>query len=305
MGNFETRRDTAGAQVELAVARAQLLTLGVDYQDDKVSGSTPYDVSSRSDTGLFAQYTAATGPWRLEASARGDDNEQFGRHFTGSIAAGYQVSPSWGIVAQYGTAFRAPTFNELYYPFFGNPALDPETSRSAELAARGQTSLLHWRVSLFDTAISDLIGFDANFAPANIGKARILGTEAGASIVVNAWTVDAGLTFLDPESRSAGATEGNQLPRRPRFTGRVDIERRFRKFTLGTRLASEGPRFDDSANTRRVPGFTLLDLRAEYRLATAWRMQARVTNLFDRRYETVAFYNQPGRAAYLTLRYGK
>ncbi len=118
-----------------------------------MSGSTPYDVSSRSDTGLFAQYTGTTGAWRLEASARGDDNQQFGQHFTGSIAAGYQVSPSWGLVAQYGTAFRAPTFNELYYPFFGNPALDPETSRSAELAAKGQTGTLHWRVSLFDTQI--------------------------------------------------------------------------------------------------------------------------------------------------------
>jgi vitamin B12 transporter len=309
MGNFETRRDTAGVQVDLPIARAQLLTLGVDYQDDNVSGSTPYDVTSRSDTGLFAQYTATTGSWRLEASARGDDNEQFGQHFTGSAAVGYQVSPSWGLVAQYGTAFRAPTFNELYYPFFGNPALDPEKSRSAEIAAKGQamgqSSALHWRVSLFDTEIDDLIGFDSAFAPANIDKARIVGTELGGTLVVDAWTVDTGLTFLDPESRSAGFTQGNQLPRRPRFTGHLDVERRIQKWTLGARLAGEGSRYDDSANTRQLDGFTLLGLRAEYRIGTTWRVQARVENLFDTQYETVAFYNQPGRAAWLTLRYGK
>jgi outer membrane cobalamin receptor len=113
-------------------------------------------------------------------------------------------------VAQYGTAFRAPTFNELYYPFFGNPTLEPEESRSAELAARGQAGGVHWRVSLFDTHIDDLIGFDANYAPANIDKARILGVETGATLAVRDWTVEAGLTFLDPES-SAGFTDGNQL----------------------------------------------------------------------------------------------
>ena len=77
------------------------------------------------------------------------------------------------------------------------------------------------------------------------------------------------------------------------------------KWTLGARLASEGSRYDDSANTRKLDGFTLLGLRAEYRLASAWRVQARVENVFDTQYETVAFYNQPGRAGYLTLRYGK
>jgi vitamin B12 transporter len=304
VSDFETRRDTAGVQVDLPVARMQLLTLGVDYQDDNVSGNTPYAVTSRSDTGLFAQYTGTIGPWRLEASARGDDNEQFGQHFTGSAAVGYQVSPAWGLVAQYGTAFRGPTFNELYYPFFGNSTLDPEKSRSAELAAKGQTGMLRWRVSLFDTLIDDLIGFDSNFAPANIDKARILGTELGGTYSIHDWTVDAGLTFLDPESET-GATDGNQLPRRPKFTGHLDVERHIQDWTLGARLASEGSRYDDSANTRQLDGFTLLGLRAEYRLGTAWRVQARVENVFDTQYETVAFYNQPGRAAYLTLRYGK
>ena len=54
-----------------------------------------------------------------------------------------------------------------------------------------------------------------------------------------------------------------------------------------------------------MPGYTLVDLRGEYQLGEAWRVQARIANLFDSEYETIAFYNQPGRAAYLTLRYGK
>jgi vitamin B12 transporter len=304
-GDFETQRDTASLQLDLPVASAQVLTLGVDYQDDEVSGSTDYEVSSRNDVGLFAQYVASTGPWRVEGSLRGDDNEQFGDHLTGGLGVGFQFSPSWGLLAQYGTGFRAPTFNDLYYPFFGNPDLEPEESRSAELAARGQSGSMRWRVSLFDTEVSDLIGFDANFAPANIDAARILGMEAGVTLAVDGWTIDAGLTLLDPENRSAGPNEGNQLPRRPEASGKLDIERRFQKFTLGARLASAGSSYDDAANLRRVPGYTLVDLRGEYQMGEAWRVQARIANLLDSQYETIAFYNQPGRAAYLTLRYGK
>jgi vitamin B12 transporter len=305
MGDYETQRDTASLQVDLPLAGAQLLTFGLDYQDDEVSGSTDYEVSSRNDVGLFAQYVANIGSWRVEGSLRGDDSNQFGEYLTGGLGVGYQVSTNWGLVAQYGTAFRAPTFNELYYPFFGNPALDPEQSQSIELAARGQTGNARWRLSLFENEIHDLIGFDASFAPANIDKARILGVEAGLTFAVREWTIDAGLTLLDAENRSAGPSQGNQLPRRSEATGRLDVERRFEKFVLGARVASEASRYDDSANLLRVPGYTVLDLRAEYQLASAWRLQARIANVFDIRYETVAFYNQPGRATYLTLRYGK
>ena len=253
-GDFETQRDSASVQVDLPLASAQVLTLGLDYQDDEVSGSTDYEVSSRNDVGLFAQYVATTGPWRFEGSLRGDDNEQFGEHLTSGLGVGYQVSPGWGLVAQYGTAFRAPTFNELYYPFFGNPALEPEESQSAELAARGHTGSMRWRVSLFDNEIDDLIGFDANFAPANIDEARILGVEAGVTMAVHGWTIDAGLTLLDPENRSAGPNEGNQLPRRPETTGRLDVERRFEKFTLGARVAGSGSSYDDAANSETRTG---------------------------------------------------
>ena len=220
-GDFETQRDTASLQVDLPVASAQVLTLGVDYQDDEVSGSTDYEVSSRNDVGLFAQYVASCWPLacgRQPARRRQRAVRRAPDRWAGS---GIPVSPSWGLVAQYGTAFRAPTFNELYYPFFGNPDLEPEESQSAELAARGHAGSMRWRVSLFDTEISDLIGFDANFAPANIDEARILGMEAGITLDVDGWTIDAGLTLLDPENRSAGPERGKSAPAPARGHGKA------------------------------------------------------------------------------------
>jgi vitamin B12 transporter len=66
---------------------------------------------------------------------------------------------------------------------------------------------------------------------------------------------------------------------------------------------TEGDRYDNAAGTRHVGGYGLLDLRAEAALGKDWRLQLRAANLLDKDYETVAFYNQPGRALYLTLRY--
>jgi vitamin B12 transporter len=243
------------------------------------------------------------GPWRTELSWRGDDNEQFGKHDTMSAALGFAASDALQFVAQYGTAFRAPSFNELYYPGFSNPDLDPERSRSFELAAKGRVGGVRWRVSLFNTRIRDLVGFDGNFLPANVEAARIRGVEASSLIPWNGWTLETGLTLLDAENRSADANQGNRLMRRPRFSGHLDLARQFGAVDVGARLVAEGARYDNSSNSRRVDGFTTLDLRAEYQFSPAWRVQARAANVFDEHYETVAFYNQPGRAIYLTLRH--
>lgn len=302
-GDFNTRRDSISAQWDLQLTAGQAVTLGADYQNDNVTGTTDFDVKSRADTGLFAQYVGDHGRWRTELSLRGDDNQQFGSHGTGSAALGYAWSDALQFVLQYGSAFKAPSFNELYYPFFGNPLLDPERSRSVEIAAKGRVSAARWRVSLFDTSISDLIGFDSSFMPANIDEARIRGVEASALVPWGQWRFDTGVTLQDAVDRAAGSNRGKQLARRPQLAGHVDVERRIHGLAIGARLVAEGARFDDAANTRRLAGFGTLDLRAEYAISRDWRVQTRVANLFDKRYESVAFYNQAGRAVYMTIRY--
>ena len=302
-GDFNTTRDSASGQLDYTFAGTQLLSLGVDYLDDKVDSTTPFDVDQRHDTGVFAQYVGSIGAWRAEASLRHDDNQQFGAHRTGSLALGYAFAPAWEVVAQYGTAFRAPTFNELYYPFFGNATLEPERSRSVELALKGHGGPGRWRVSAFQTRVLDQIAFDSSFLPANIDEARIRGVEAELSLQWGAWQIDSGLTAMDPRNRGDGLDRGNTLPRRARIAGNLQAQWQHDALSAGLRLVAQGHRYDDSANTRDLRAYATLDVQGEYRFAPAWRVQARVANLFDKRYETVSFYNQGGRAAYLTLRY--
>lgn len=301
---FDTERDTLSWQNDLTPAPEHLLTLGVDYQDDRVSGSTSYTVAERDNVGLFGQYLGRFGMHELQASLRGDDNEQFGGQITGSLAWGYDFGGGLRITASYGTAFKAPTFNELYFPGFGNPNLSPEESSSIEAGIGDTTAPGSWSVHLYQTDIDDLIAFDADiFAPANIDSARIRGLEAILDARLGQWDLSGNLTLLDPINKGDGPNRGKRLPRRAKQSLRLDLDRSFGRYSLGATLLGVGRRYDDIANDRELDGYITLDLRGEYRLAQAWRVQARIVNLFDEEYETAAFYNQPGRSFFVTLRY--
>ncbi len=301
---FETERDTVSLQNDISVAEDHLLTLGLDYQDDRVGGSTAYPVTSRDNNGLFGQYLRRFGLHDIQASLRGDDNEQFGSHTTGGLAWGYEFADGLRLTASYGTAFRAPTFNQLYFPDFGNPDLRPEESESIELGLSGRVGWGNWSLNAYQTDLDDLIAFDANtFAPGNIEAARIRGLEAVVDARFLDWDLGANLTLLDPLNRGSGPNRDNLPPRRAEWSLRVDLDRAFGRFSLGATLLAVGRRYDDIANTLELDAYATVDLRAEYRLAQAWRIQARADNLFDEDYETASFYNQPGRSLFLTLRY--
>jgi vitamin B12 transporter len=122
-------------------------------------------------------------------------------------------------------------------------------------------------------------------------------------VTLAGWDFSASASYIDARNRSEGANFDNLLPRRARTTGRLDADRAFGDFSIGATLIGESRRFDDVANALEVAGFSSLDLRAEWRVAQAWTLQARVGNVFDKDYETSAFYAQPGRQYAMTLRY--
>ena len=300
---FDTRRDTISVQNDLALATHQVLTLGVDYQDDRIRSNVAYPVTERDNTGVFAQYQGGFAAHDVQASLRRDDNEQFGERTTGGAAWGYDFDGGYRALVSYGTAFKAPTFNELYYPDFGNPSLRPEKSDSIEVGLRGRRDWGRWGIAGFQTDVKNLIAFDASFVPTNIASARIRGLEATFGQRLGQWDFDAGVTLLDPENRASGPNYGNVLPRRAREAARLDVSRGVGAWRLGALLRGEGERYDDIANDRRLGGYATLDLRAERALAKDWLMQARIENALDKDYQTAEFFNQPGRGVFLTLRY--
>ncbi len=137
--------------------------------------------------------------------------------------------------------------------------------------------------------------------PGNVDRARIRGFEASANTTFAGWILRGSATWLSP--RNEGTDDGKLLPRRARLSGRFDVDRSFDAFSVGASVYAADRRYDDLDNTMPLGGYTLTDLRVAYALSEAWKLQLAANNVFDTRYETAAFYNQPGRNFMLTVRY--
>lgn len=306
VNQFDSTRYDLSLQNDFTVAPGHVITAGADRMTDELDATLPYAVTSRENHGYFAQYLGTFGRFDVQGSVRHDDNEQFGGYTTGNIGLGMDVTDSISVYASYGTAFTAPTFDFLYFPGFSNPDLRPETSESYEVGIRGDHRYWRWSANAYRTNIEDLIQnqFIGPFiGPVNLADSRIDGLELTAGGRVLGFEIDTSVTFLDPENRTGGANFGNVLVRRARKQFQVDIDRNLGRFSAGATIQGVGSRYEDPANTVKLDSYLLVDLRGEYRIHPGWRLQARVANLLDEDYETVNFFNQPGRSVFLTLRY--
>lgn len=280
------------------------LVAGAEYSEDKVSGNNDYDVGSRDNVAVFAQGLLDFSPVAIQASLRYDDNEAYGDEVTGSLALGYDLDGQHTLRASYGTAFRAPTFNDLYWPNSGNPELNPETSESLELGVRGQYSDWFWDLAVYQTDLDDMIAWAPTdsglWAPQNINQARIRGAELAGGAELGEWTLAAALTYTDPENRETG----NRLQRRATQSLRLDADRRLGDWSLGGSWIAQNHRYDDAANTQRLGGFGLFNLRAGWDFAPMWSARLTLENVLDKEYETARDYTNAGRAAFLSLHFG-
>jgi vitamin B12 transporter len=297
---FDTERRAMSWQNDFVVADEHLLTLGYDVLKDLVSSTEPFDQTSRDNNGAFALYLGQFGRHQVQISARRDDNEQFGVHDTGNAAWGYTLNGGMRITSFYGTGFRAPTFNDLFFPGgFSNPALKPEQSRSIEVGLRSGALNPGWAVHLYRTQIEELIVLDDTFTPQNLGEATIDGIEIEASAAFRGWRTTAAVSLLDHQDDATG----NQLPRRAKRSARISLERAFGNTQIGLTAIAQGPRFDDTGNTVHVGGYALLNARAIYDLSRDWQLRGRIDNAFDKEYETISTFNTLRRTYFLTLAY--
>ena len=303
---YTTTRDSANLQGDVTIAPGQVLTAGFDWLRDRANVVDPWSpfARERGNRALFAQYQGRFGAHDLQLSARRDDNDQFGGHGTGGIAWGMGFGHGWRVTASHATAFKAPSFNELYYPGASNPNLDPESSRSSELSLARSGDGWHVQANAYQTRVSELIAWSStDFLPVNIDEARIRGVELVATARLAGWDLRGQVGTLDARNLSAGPNQGKRLARRPQRSARLDLDRDIGAWGIGLSGIAEAARWDDVANTLRVGGYGTVDARVSWRFAPAWTLQANLVNAFDRDYATSAWYAQPGREFALSLRW--
>lgn len=301
--DLTTNRDTIGTELIFSLAGNTVITTGVDYYEEDIdSPTTDYPVSERDNKGVFAQLTTHSGAFGFAASLRYDDNSAYGTDSNGSVALSYDLSNGLNATVSYGTAFAAPSFNFLYFPFFGNPDLLPEESESFEIKLEGNTEKLSWYVAAYKTDFENLFSFDPNtFLAANVGDAEIEGIEASLRTDWAGWNVSINADVLSAKNKQTGV----ELDDRAEQTIALAASRNFGTIDLGFNLKSESSRFDRSGT--ELSSYTLFDVSASYTINNNIKVYANVDNLFDKDYtvnliSVTERYNTQGRQAKISIR---
>jgi vitamin B12 transporter len=306
---FRSTREQASWVNDFTLSANQNLTAGIDYVHDDARSLDKYDGTalyegSRDNTGVFGGWRWQDNAFDSEVAARYDHDSEFGGAFSGSLAGSYRLSDALRLTASYGTAFRAPDLNELYFPgypgygYAGNPLLDPERSRSGEIG-------LDWTVDAanslqaraFTTRIHDMISFSGVMNQAiNIAHAAVDGLELSHAWHQSAYTWTNTLTLQNPRDEDSDT----QLVRRPKqkFNSVFDAQLS-EAFSAGAEVVYSG-RADDVGGVQ-LGAYTIVNLRATYTINPQWRIGARLENLGDKNYQLAYGYNTPGRSGYLTV----
>lgn len=302
--NYDTSRDSASIVADYKPTQDNTLMFGADYSKDNADNVTNYVAPSRTNHGVFIEYRKNKDKFDFQVGLRHDDNQRYGSKNTGNIGASYLIRDNLKLVGSYSTAFKAPTYDELYFPGFGVPSIKPEEAKVAEIGLRGKASWGNWSTTLFQNKIDNLIVFKSDFSSAdNIDKAEINGFETIIDTKLMGWDVNTQLTLLDAKDKSGNANDGNKLARRPSKSLRLSLNKNVGKFGFGSKLIAEDHRYDNASNSRRINGYATLDLLASYQLAKDVKIQAKLGNVFDKQYETISFYPQDGRNAMISLYY--
>lgn len=310
--DFAPRADTLTVAWQNRVALpAGRLLFGFDHLRQRlggegvVTGPYAYLRDTRRTDSVFAGYELALGAHWLRLQLRSDRIESFGSEPTGTLAWGYQWSPRWLVRASVASAFRAPTFDDLYNPFGSNPSLRPERSRGGEIAAEYREGATFAKLTAFRSRIDDAIELDAGFTPRNIDSARVAGVSFDARHRVGAWTLRGTATLQDPRGARFDPASGDlvegQLARRARRFASLGADWHWGAARIGVDWLLQSRRVESNGDP--IAGYGVLDVAATYPLVAGWEAFARLGNLGDKRYETAAGYAMPPRNLFVGVRY--
>ena len=285
------------------------LSLSAEKLEQEVSGTTDYSKKKRDINSLLAGWVANFDKHDVQANLRTDNNSQFGHHNTWYAGYGYQLADNWKATIGHGTAFNAPTFNQLYYPLdssgsVGNPNLKAEESRNTEASIRFNNSDRDVKLTAYHNKVTNLIDWQFNnttflFSPVNIANAKLKGLSLSDSEHLGNLTISAN---LDLQSARDEATD-EFLSRRAQRHGQVGAYYKINKLSIGANVFAESQRDDSGFNNNKTAGYGILNLTAAYALNSDWSVKANVNNILNKDYELAYGYNTAGTNAFVGVTY--
>ena len=309
-GEFESTNRQANWSNEFAVNERVKAQLGVEHLQQR-GASTAFDPNfanaltefSRNVTSAWGGVNGRTERQLVQVNVRVDKYSDVGSATTGLVSYGYRLTPEWRAIAQVSNAFRAPSFSDLYYPFFGNPQLEPERSRSGELGVHYVAGRTTMRAALYRTDTRDLIVYEPTTQRAeNVDRARATGVEVGASGRAGPWEWSGNVNVV----RAVNTETDERLLRRAPCVVNAGLAYDAERWRAGFELSYVGPRDDLDINTfqrTELASYLLARIVGNWRVTSAIVLRARVENLTDEKYETVSGYNVQPRTAFVGVEF--
>lgn len=303
---FQTKRQLVNWLVSAPLTDTAILTSGIEWYEDEVgTQSAAYTKSARDNKAAYVNMDYQLDPLSVEASMRLDDNESYGNHATWQFATGLQVTELVRLIGTVGTAFKAPTFNDLYYPESawskGNPNLKPEQSISYDMAMEVALAFADLRFGVYRSDVEDLIVWPAPtyYTPENVANAKIQGIELQADFA----TGEVGHQVSYDHVNAKDEATDKYLARRARHLAKWNLNYRYQDVQFDVTSLYQGKSYDNAANTTSLDGYFLADFATSYYFSDAFIVRARVANVFDKEYEVKENYNTAERSFYLTGTY--
>ena len=315
---LETKINT---QPGIAIIGAEWLSQKLEASDviDWSSGAplqTAYTPDDRTVKSAFAGYQLAGTSYDLQANLRFDDNSQFGNQTTYNLGGAYYITPDIRAGASYAKGFRAPTFNELYYPGgSGNPDLNPETSDNYEVFIGYDTALQSTRLTGYHNKVYDWISYsdDTNL---NIDEAKIKGVTLTSDWIVNNYLFGGSYDYQKAKDNSdyTGRVDykndaidynGNYLSIRPENKGIFYVGYRLPSLDVRAEYEYVGHYYSnvENAASQFVDNYGLFNISGNYKLTDSLFMTARLNNIANKKYITLPGYNTDGTNFFTSLTY--
>ncbi|HEU4368290.1 MAG TPA: TonB-dependent receptor [Methylomirabilota bacterium] len=315
-GRFRVSRTEVEGLSHFHLGTWSTSTFGVEWRDEdaNVQGSSAFSPHTETVSGLFEQKFRFFDRLFMSAGVRVEDNSAFGRSTTERGSLAYHVK-EWGtrLRGSAGSGFRAPTFNDLFFPGFSNASLTPEKSFSWDVGV--DQKLWRNRVRLgftyFDNRFSDLIICCTPLpvfpfaTTANVGRARTTGIEFVSEVdVLDNLVAAVNYTYTDTEN----LLTDRPLPREPRHRWNVRLTwEPVRRLSLFTAVHVVTRQFDTLGNVYNT-GHTRVDVGGTYRLVNRYAflkaldLTARIQNLLDEGYAEVRGFPALGLQALVGFR---
>jgi vitamin B12 transporter len=311
-GTFRGERTQGRVTIDGELAEGQTVLAGYEHERIETSSFDGFStLGGKSDSdAVFATYNGQFGDrLLLEGAARYEQDDRYGSHTTGRAGAAIKLWAGGRARATAGTAYRAPTIDEVTGGCCTGPNsnLKPVTSTEWEIGldqtfwdGRGR-----FGITYFDREVKDAIVFGALSYLNQPGVTDSKGVELTAGAKLGAIDADFSYTHNEVSPRASGV----QSVRIPRDQAALDLTwRTTDTLTLGANIIWNGKENDVNTFTFTPvenAAWTTVALRGAVRLSDRAELYGRIENALDETYQDIFGYGAPGRAAYIGIRVKK